>query len=87
MPYYLIFKLFFARKRMHPALYTLFHHCAGNGVRGIHIARKMIIVRTATAAAYKFCETVAALLSRKQTGLSEFFPDLLIENAVEDVAH
>ena len=72
---------------MHAALYALFHHGAGCLIRFIYVTLEMIIIGRATAAANKFCKTVAALLTRKQTRSGEFFPYFSVENAVVNVAH
>lgn len=72
---------------MHTALYTLFHHIAGNAVRLVHIAGEVIIVCTASAAANEFGKAAFAVLTRKKTVGGELFADLPVESAVVHVAH
>ena len=72
---------------MHTALYTLFHHIAGYGIRRVHIASVVIIVRTASSAAYEFRKTVFTALSREQAVRSELFSDCGVKLAFVNVAH
>lgn len=82
-----MFLRFFVRQCVHSAFYTLFHHSASYGIGFVHIARKVIIVCAATAAANEFRKAILAVLAREKTGICEFFPYGFVQNPVKHIAH
>ena len=71
---------------MHTALDAFFHHCAGNFIRRVHIAREVVIVCAAASAANEFCKTIIALFPCKKTVFGKLISDTAIFYAVFDVA-